>query len=299
MNKRFLSVAAFAVLVAGGASVVMYRLIVSRMTATAIAAQPKVVVAARNLELGALVHDADLKLVDWAGPVPPQTIRNQADIVGRGVVANIYEGEPVLESRLAPRGAGAGLATLIPKGMRAAAVRVDEVVGLAGFASPGMRVDVLMSGAPPGDSRGGSETKTILQNIEVLSAGQIFQKDAEGRPVSSQVVNLLVTPDQAESLNLASTQTHIQLVLRNPLDTEQAATSGRMLAQLFGQPATPPVKAAPAPRPKPVEPPRAITPPPPPPPAPPRVQVQVKVVEVVTGAKKTEAKFTETPEEKP
>jgi pilus assembly protein CpaB len=199
-----------------------------------------------------------------------------------------------LETRLAPKGAGAGLATLIPKGMRAAAVKVDEVVGLAGFVVPGMRVDVLMAGA--NDQRSTPESKTILQNIEVLSAGQTFQRDAEGKPVTTQVVNLLVTPEQAESLNVASTQSHIQLVLRNPLDTEQVETQGKVLAQLFGLPAAPPVKA-PAPRPKPPEP-----SPPPPAPAPkaaPPVKVEVKVVEVLTGSKVTEAKFTQNPEETP
>ena len=293
MNKRFLSVVIFAVVVAGAASLLIYGMVVSRLTATAKAAPARILVAARNLELGVLVHDTDLTVVDWAGPVPPQTVRKPEDVVGRGVVANIYQGEPVLETRLAPRGAGAGLATLIPKGMRAVAVKVDEVVGLAGFVVPGMRVDVLMSGVAPGDQQGSSETKTILQNIEVLSAGQTFQKDAEGRPVTTQVVNLLVTPEQAESLDLASTQTHIQLVLRNPLDTEQAQTPGRMLAQLFGRSTAPPVKAAPPP---PRTPP---IPPPSPPPAPPPVQLEVKVVEVLHGSKMALAKFTQRPETQP
>jgi pilus assembly protein CpaB len=292
MNKRFLSVVVFAVVVAGAASLLIYGMVVSHLGTTAKAAPNRIVVATRNLELGALVHDVDLTLVDWTGPGPPQALKKQEDGVGRGVVANIYQGEPVLDTRLAPRGAGAGLATLIPKGMRAAAVKVDEVVGLAGFVVPGMRVDVLMSGVAPGDQQNSSETKTILQNIEVLSAGQTFQKDAEGRPVTSQVVNLLVTPEQAESLDLASTQTHIQLVLRNPLDTEQAQTPGRMLAQLFGRPMPPPPAPKAAPRPQPRT-------PPPPPPAPPPVQVEVKVVEVLHGSKMTVQKFTESPETRP
>jgi pilus assembly protein CpaB len=294
MNKRFLSVVLFALAVAGGASLLMYRLVVVRLSANAKAGQEKILVAARDLELGTIVHDSDLRFGDWAGPVPPHSMRKQEDIVGRGVIAKIYEGESVLETRLAPKGAGAGLATLIPKGMRAAAVKVDEVVGLAGFVVPGMRVDVLMAGA--NDQRSTPESKTILQNIEVLSAGQTFQRDAEGKPVTTQVVNLLVTPEQAESLNVASTQSHIQLVLRNPLDTEQVETQGKVLAQLFGLPAAPPVKA-PAPRPKPPEP-----SPPPPAPAPkaaPPVKVEVKVVEVLTGSKVTEAKFTQNPEETP
>lgn len=297
MNKRFISVVLFALGVAGGASLLMYKLVMSRLSANAKTGQAKILVAARDLTLGALVHDSDLKFADWAGPTPPHSMQKQEDIVGRGVIATIYAGELVLETRLAPKGAGAGLATLIPKGMRAAAVKVDEVVGLAGFVVPGMRVDVLMSGAPSNEYRSTSESKTILQNIEVLSAGQTFQKDAEGKPVTTQVVNLLVTPEQAETLNVASTQSHIQLVLRNPLDTEQVETQGKVLAQLFGVPAAPPVvKAAPALRPKPPEP---APPPPAPKAAPPPVKLEVKVVEVVNGSKMSQAKFTQNPEEAP
>ena len=97
----------------------------------------------------------------------------------------MYDGEPVLESRLAPKGAGAGLPSMIPPGMRAVAVHVNEVVGVAGFVVPGMRVDVLISGNPPqGNGNQGTLTKTLLQNIEVLSAGQEFKKDVEGKPIS-------------------------------------------------------------------------------------------------------------------
>jgi pilus assembly protein CpaB len=295
MNKRFLSVVLFAFAVAGGASLLMYRLVVFRLSANAKGGQAKILVAARDLELGTMIHDSDLRFGDWAGPVPPHSMQKQQDIVGRGVIATIYAGEPVLETRLAPKGAGAGLATLIPKGMRAAAVKVDEVVGLAGFVVAGMRVDVLMSGSPPNEQRSTEESKTILQNIEVLSAGQTFQKDAEGKPVTTQVVNLLVTPEQAETLNVASTQSHIQLVLRNPLDTEQVETRGKVLAQLFGVPAAPVVvKAPPAPRPKPPEPPPAPKAAPPPP-----VKLEVKVVEVVNGSKMSQAKFTQDPEGTP
>lgn len=292
MNKRFLSVMLFAVLVAGGASLLMYKLVVSRLATNAKEGQPKILVASHDLVLGTMLKDADLSFADWSGPAPPHSMQKREDIVGRGIIAAIYAGEPVLDTRLAPKGAGAGLATLIPKGMRAAAVKVDEVVGLAGFVVPGMRVDVLISGAPAGD-RNTQESKTILQNIEVLSAGQTFQRDSEGKPVTTQVVNLLVTPEQAETLNVASTQSKIQLVLRNPLDTEQVETQGKVLAQLFGVPAAPVKAPAPPPRP------RESLPPPPPPPKPaPPPKVEVKV-EVINGTKTTETKFTQNPEEKP
>src|SRR6202030_1199301 len=149
------------------------------------------------------------------------------DLKGRGVITPIYAKEPLIDSRLAPKGAGGGLASMIPAGMRAVAVRVNEVVGVAGFVVPGMRVDIWIAGNPPGaQSNAGMVARTLLQNIEVLSAGQNFQKDAEGKPVQVQVVNLLVTPEQAEILSLASNETRIQLVLRNPLDTQTAKTTG-------------------------------------------------------------------------
>ena len=147
------------------------------------------------------------------------------------MVAEIYQGEPVLASRMSGPGAGGGLAPTIPQGMRACAIRVDEVVGVAGFVIPGMRVDVMASGTPPGGrAADGPETETILQNIQVLSAGTDIQKDAEGKPVQVQVVNLLVTPEQAETLSLAATNLRLQLVLRNPLDTEIAKVPPRRCA---------------------------------------------------------------------
>ena len=142
---------------------------------------------------------------------------------------------PLWRAAWLPKGAGGGLAATIPKGMRAVAVKVNEVVGVAGFVTPGMRVDVLISGNPPSTQASAHNmvTKTLLQNIEVLSAGQEYKKDAEGKPIPVQVVNLLTTPAQAEKLSLATNQTTIQLVLRNPMDTEIAKTSGLAVSNLF------------------------------------------------------------------
>src|SRR5260370_3471373 len=233
MNQRLFAVLIFAFVVPAGASLLLYRLIASRVTANAKQPTTQVMVAARTMELGILIRDSDLKLGDWPGRLPKGSVLRKEDVVGRGVMAAIYEGEPVLENRLAPKGAGAGLAATIPAGMRAVAVRVNEVVGVAGFVVPGMRVDILISGTPPGVPTG-TVSKTLLQNIEVLSAGQNFQKDAEGKPVQVAVVNLLVTPEQAEILSLASNETRIQLILRNPLDTETSKTPGIALSSLYG-----------------------------------------------------------------
>jgi pilus assembly protein CpaB len=211
------------------------------------------------------------------------------DAIGRGVVAGIYEGEPILESRLALRGAGAGLAATIPPGMRAVAVRVNDVVGVAGFVVPGQRVDVLVLGTPPGASAStgsGTITKTILQNIQVLSAGQNIQKDAEGKPDTVQVVNLLVTPQQAETLSLVSNDMRIQLVLRNPLDNTEVASSGTAASSVFSGTAYKPVSSEPRPRagrtdaPKPVVVPATAE----------RVFIPI-MVEVYNGGKKAETQF--------
>src|SRR4029077_4645558 len=183
---------------------------------------------------GALIKDVDVKMTDWGGPIPMGAVLKNEDALGRGVVAQIYEGEPILDTRLAARGARAGLAATIPPGMRAVAVRVNDIVGVAGFVIPGTKVDLLIAGTPPKGNGGlGDVTKTLMQNVEVLSAGQNIQKDAEGKPISVGVVNMLVTPEQAEVLSLASNETRIQLILRNPLDQDKTNTSATAMAYLF------------------------------------------------------------------
>jgi pilus assembly protein CpaB len=236
MNRRLVSVLIFALVVASITSYLAYRLILVRVQSQGRPVATNIlVIASHDLQVGTLIHDTDLQEVPWGATIPEETIKTLPDAVGRGVIANIYRGEPILSRRLASKGAGAGLASTIPMGMRAVAIRVNEVVGLAGFVLPGMRVDVLMAGnIPVAESRAGTLCRTILQNIEVLSAGQKMEKTADGKPESAEVVNLLVTPDQAEILNLASSETKVQLVLRNPLDTKTEATQGTSVARLFG-----------------------------------------------------------------
>jgi pilus assembly protein CpaB len=234
MKKRLIGVLAFALAVSAGAAFVLYQLIASRITVGA-SAKPtttKVFVASRDLSMGALITERDIGTQDYLTP-PPGALLKKEDILNRGVTAPIHQDAPFYDVSLAPKGAGAGFAATIPQGMRAFAVHVNEVVGVAGFAVAGMRVDLLVSGTPPGSQEGvGNITRTLLQNIEVLSAGQNYQKDAEGKPVLVQVVNLLVTPDQAEILNLATQQT-IQLVLRNPADQQIVKTPGASTQNLY------------------------------------------------------------------
>jgi pilus assembly protein CpaB len=225
MNRRMTTILVIAGVIAGLCTLGAYHIMGARLAEAKQVATTKVVAATSDLKLGTVLTASNLTTIDIAGTAPKGSILDPKDAIGRGVISAIYQGEPVLDSRLAPKGEGGGLAATIPEGMRACAVRVDEVVGVAGFATPGMRVDVLASGTPPGTpSSEGTVTKTLLQNIEVLSAGTDIQKDAEGKPQQVQVVNLLVTPEQAEQLSLASNQLKIQLVLRNPLDTKVTAT---------------------------------------------------------------------------
>ena len=300
MPRRVMLILLVALVVASGASYVAYRLVrntLAKSSTTATTSQ--VVVAKRNLEIGTIVKKEDVGMAQWVGAVPKGVITLEKDALDRGVVSTVYEGEPIVESRLANLGAGGGMAATIPPGMRACAVRVDQVVGVSGFAVPGMRVDVLIMGSPPGGATSdGPKIKTVLQNVQVLSAGQNIQKDAEGKPVQVQVVNLLVTPEQAEILSLASNESKIQLILRNPLDTEASKTEGSTMASLFSgvktkapaQAAGTAARTAPAAVKPPVAPPKtpAIQAPP-----------AIYLIEVINGPRKDQAKFNKPEEASP
>jgi pilus assembly protein CpaB len=257
----------------------------------------QIIVAARDLEVGALIRSTDLKTAGWMGSLPKGAVLKTDGILNRGVASPIYEGEPITENRLALQGSGGGLAGTIPPGMRACAIKVNDVVGVAGFVVSGMRVDVLISGQPPGgNTADGPRVRTLLQNIEVLSAGTNFRKDQEGKPEQAQVVNLLVTPPQAEILSLASNETHIQLVLRNPVDTQLSTPPGTEMSDLFGtahsRPSAP-VRQAPRPAP-PVVPPPVVAPPT-------TIAVVASaphpyVIEVSNGSQHAQVKFDRAPE---
>jgi pilus assembly protein CpaB len=285
MSKRLISVLVFALVVSTGATLLVYKLFSSRMSAEVKPSTTQVMVAARNMPVGTMIGETDLKAGAWSGSLPAGAVLQKDDAIGRGVVAAIYEGEPISEARLAAKGAGAGLAATIPPGMRAVAIRVNDVVGVAGFVVPGQRVDILVLGMPPGGSANtGTITKTILQNITVLSAGQDIKKDTEGKPATVQVVNLLVTPEQAEVLSLISNDMRIQLILRNPLDTVETKTAGMAASGIFTGAQ---YKPAEAPRARVVQ--AAYTPPPAKAvPAPVAIPI---TVEVIQGTKRETAKF--------
>ena len=256
MNRRLVTILLAAFVVAALCSVLVYRLVGMRIASAKPQPATRVVAAAADIKIGTVLSAPDLTTVQIQGTVPKNAILDAKNAIGRGVTSPIYANEPILESRLAPVGSGGGLAATIKDGYRAIAVRVDQVVGVAGFVTPGMHVDVLISGVPPSAQGGGAnntQVRTVLQNIEVLSAGTDIQKDAEGKPQQVQVVNLLVTPEQAQVLALASNETRIQLVLRNPLDQKVSPVQGTAMTNLFleqSQPASKPKLTGPVRAPK-------------------------------------------------
>lgn len=274
MNRRLLIILLSALVIASVSSYVIWKMVGSRISASKPQDATKLVAATRDIKIGTILASGDLTTMSIVGQAPQGAIVDPKNAIGRGVVANIYAGEPIVDNRLAPLGSGGGLAATIKEGMRACAIKVDDVVGVAGFVTPGMRVDVLVSGVPPNAANSqDTQTKTILQNIEVLSAGTDIQKDAEGKPKQVQVVNLLVTPEEAQILALATNQMHIQLVLRNPLDTTVTPVPETAMTNLFtGAKAPAPKAATVARQPRPAAP-------------------QPFTITVMNGDKKSEAKF--------
>ncbi|MDP2529248.1 MAG: Flp pilus assembly protein CpaB [Candidatus Palauibacterales bacterium] len=195
----------------------------------------KVAVASKDLAVGWVLTPEDVKLVSWpAGAVPAGYATSMEEVVGRGLITPVRTNEPLLASKLARKGTGGGLAIAIPEGMRAMSVRVNQVIGVAGFVLPGTHVDVLVT-LDKSETGNDARTQVLLQNVQVLSAGQELQqgKDGQDKPKTVPVVTLLVTPDQSEKLTLAATKGQLQLALRNTLDTDTVSTSGARLAALL------------------------------------------------------------------
>jgi len=192
----------------------------------------QVMVAANDLQVGARVEERDIKVIQIpSSDLPPGAPRRKADVIGRGVILPIPKGAFILPQNLAGENAGAGLPALIPPGMRAVSVRVNEVISVAGFVTPGTRVDVLLTGSPNGS--GEQQTTTVLQNVAVLAAGRTLERNSTGEAQNTAVITLLVTLDDAQRLTLASNQGKIQLILRNPLDTKQDEVSAAVSRGLF------------------------------------------------------------------
>ena len=235
MRNRIFAVLALAILTGGGLAYGTFNAINSQPVKTVAAATQPVVVASADLSLGTEIKKEDLTVVNFpAGHAPEGSFSQPADVVGRGLIVPLVRNEPVLSAKLASKEAGAGLPPVIPEGMRAVSVRVNEVIGVAGYVLPGTRVDVLATANPTSQPQDAT-TKVILSNVQVLTAGTRMEQDAEkGKPMQVTVVTLLVFPEQSERLALASTEGKIQLALRNPLDQGAPQTPGVQQAGLLG-----------------------------------------------------------------
>jgi len=238
VKQRRLWVILLLALVSGGAAAYLALAYLRDRTPRLMAAEAprvQVAVAARDLPLGAILSAADVRMIDWLGEaVPPGYLHSPQDAVGRGLITSVKANEMLLDTRLAPRGAGGGLSVTIPDGQRAVSVRVDDVIGVAGFVLPGTRVDVVVTLPPqPQLDQKVSVTQMVLQNMQVLAAGQVVQQDAQGKPITVSVITLLVSPKEAETLVLASNEGKIQLALRNTLDLADVRTSGASVRTLL------------------------------------------------------------------
>src|SRR5215471_13676404 len=243
MRNRLFAVLALAILLGGGLAFATYNAINNQPVKTVAAQTQGVVVAAAELPLGTELKKEDLTVVNFpVGAAPEGSFNKPADLIGRGVISTIVKNEPVLAAKLASKEAGAGLPPIIPDGMRAVSVRVNEVIGVAGYVLPGTRVDVLCTESPTNQPQDAT-SKVILSNVQVLTAGTRIEQDKDkGKPQPVTVVTLLVYPEQSERLALASTEGKIQLALRNPLDQSAPETPGIKPAVLLGLATAKPTK---------------------------------------------------------
>src|SRR4051812_25439383 len=235
MRSRIFAVLAIAILAGGGLAYGTYNFMQNQPVKTVADPTQPVVVAAADLQLGAEITKDDLVVVGFpSGKAPEGTFTRVADVIGRGLIVPVVRNVPILAAKLASKEAGSGLPPVIPEGMRAVSVRVNEVVGVAGYVLPGNRVDVLAT-ASPTDQHADTTTKVILSNVQVLTAGTRMEQDQDkGKPMQVTVVTLLVNPEQSERLALASTEGKVQLALRNPLDAGAPVTPGIKTSGLMG-----------------------------------------------------------------
>jgi pilus assembly protein CpaB len=285
MNRnRLLMGVSFALIVALLTSMFVYREFKQASAAPGAATQ-MIVVAAQPMELGTRLDPSKLKLVPWPAGQPMEGMfTSVAECTNRALVTSVAENEPILKAKLASADSGAGLSATIPEGMRAISVAVNDVIGVAGFVTPGTMVDILVTGQSVGGSNGSLDiTRTILENIRVLAAGQKIEQDRDGKPQTVSVITVLVNPEDAAKLTMASTQGKIQLALRNTVDTKATNPPAVLQSNLFAtasQEAPPkPVVVSSAPRkvaPAPAAP--ALPPPP-------------YTVEVITGDKRETKNF--------
>jgi pilus assembly protein CpaB len=284
MNRqtRTLIVVAVAIVAATIASYGTYRALSQMPQRPVEMPTKKAVVAAKPMPLGTLITRDTVKLVDWPAQTPLQGgFATVDEVVDRGLVTAVVENEPISENKLAPKEAGAGLSPTIKQGMRAISIRVNEVIGVAGFVVPGSRVDIvtILKG-----NAGDTLSRVVVGNVTVLTAGTRYDQDearTDGKAIRSTVVTLMVDPLDADRIALAQSQGELMLTLRHPLDGEPTDDRSVRLASLYsGVADAAPRPAAPAVRRV-----AAVAPPPPPPPPP---VARAYTVETIRAAKRSE-----------
>jgi pilus assembly protein CpaB len=253
MNRdvRTFVVVAIALAAAGVASYGVYRAVSSIPERRVEIATTYAVVAAAQFPVGTMLTRDSVRLVAWPEKSPLQGgFARVEDVVDRGLISAVVENEPISENKLAPKAAGAGLPPTITPGMRAISVKVNEVIGVAGFVVPGTRVDVVTIIAR--ESREDTISRVVVSNVQVLSAGTRYDQEEpkkDGKAIRSTVVTLMVSPVDAERIALAQAEGQLMLTLRNPMDVEPSATPGVRKAALFASmpsPDGPPTSDGPA-----------------------------------------------------
>jgi pilus assembly protein CpaB len=242
-GTRTLFVLAVAVIAATAASYSVYKAVQGMPARTVEIATRNAVVAKKGLPVGTLLTGDSVKVVQWPEKTPVTGgFAVVTDVVDRGLVSAVVENEPITESKLAPKSAGAGLPPTITPGMRAIAVRVNEAIGVGGFVGPGTHVDVMTTISRSKDE---PMSRTVVSNVQVLAAGTRtdLEEGKEGKAIRSTVVILMVSPIDAERIALAQTEGQLMLTLRHPLDVDQTETAGVTKGALFGAaPVAPPVR---------------------------------------------------------
>jgi pilus assembly protein CpaB len=281
-QQRTLIVMAVAVVAAGIAAYGVYTAIQGMPVREVEVASVPVVVASQPIPVGARLTAAQLRVASWPARNPvPGAFTDPQQLVDRGVIATLAENEPVTAYKVAGPESGSGLPPVIPEGMRAISMRVNEVVGVAGFVMPGTRVDVVLSVDDPGDGHGGEPmARTVVSNVLVLTAGTRYDRQDENNaePQRSSVVTLAVLPEDGERIALAATQGQLSLALRNPADADPTKTPGMKLSVLMRGPGGQPVIEQQQNRAVAIRPRAPVVPPPPP----------VYRVEAIRAAKRTE-----------
>ena len=241
-NSRALVMLAIAMLAGLAAVVFAARWLVN----TSSSAVTPVAVAIEDINLGQPLNTNLIRLINWpTGSVPPGSFTDTGSLDGRVVRTSLTRGEPVLESKLAPVGTKGGLSAVIDKGDRAITVRVNDVVGVAGFALPGNYVDVIVNTqAPGGGTDQQSISKIVLEKILVLAVAQQVSRD-DTQPKVVNAVTLQVSPEQAEKLDVARSVGTLSLVLRNQVDDDKLKTAGATKLTLLGVASAPAPAAAP------------------------------------------------------